>query len=53
MSQADPNASTRVTLSFDRKLSDAEVEELKQKTDAVEAAKAEPTHHHDHDTKLA
>jgi hypothetical protein len=52
MSQ-QPEETTRVTLSFNRHLTDEEIAAIKANTDAIEAAKADPTHHHDHDTKLA
>lgn len=49
---ADAKASTTrqmVSLLFDRDLTDAEVEQIRQKTDAVTALKAvtEAAHHHD------
>jgi len=39
---------TNVTLRFDRALTEAEIEELRTKTDAIEA-KAGDGGHHDHD----
>jgi hypothetical protein len=44
-----PEEVTHVTLSFNRKLSDEEIEALRLKTDAVEALAASGGHHdHDH-----
>lgn len=50
MAQSDAPQPTSVTLRFDRNLSEAEIEDLKQKTDAIEALAADGEHH-DHDHK--
>jgi hypothetical protein len=52
-SAASRGEETRVVLVFNRPISDDELERIKATTDAVEVSKPDPTHHHDHDTKLA
>jgi hypothetical protein len=51
MSQADapkPEIVSHVTLRFNRKLTAAEIEQLKQTADAVEALEGDGHHDHDH-----
>ena len=47
----EPEDTTRVTLSFDRHLTDEEINQIKADTNAIEALAVAASHHHDHDSK--